>query len=309
MAFDRVWHATAGNGPVRIMFIHGWFWDHGVFSQTFEEIDGHRFTYAAFDIRGYGKSRNIPGKYSVEEIAADAINVANDLGWSDFHVLGHSMGGKAAQKLAIGNPERVRSIVAVTPVPASALPFDESVRALFRNACDEDASAADYYTVSAQKWLCGPDATGALYVREPEALAPRLIAYPSAASYDISEGVWEPKPGAARFDRTFTPATALAGLEAALVDLPAGRHERARQLAERCRELLLERGHDVVTEAGQATLVSFRPPGDPAAAVAQLYEQGVVVRDLPGTGLVRASVGWWNDESDLERLADGLGDL
>jgi len=176
-------------------------------------------------------------------------------------------------------------------------------------AVDEDASAADYYTVSAQKWLCGPDATGALYVREPEALAPRLIAYPSAASYDISEGVWEPKPGAARFDRTFTPATALAGLEAALVDLPAGRHERARQLAERCRELLLERGHDVVTEAGQATLVSFRPPGDPAAAVAQLYEQGVVVRDLPGTGLVRASVGWWNDESDLERLADGLGDL
>jgi pimeloyl-ACP methyl ester carboxylesterase len=142
MAFDRVWHATAGNGPVRIMFIHGWFWDHRVFSQTFEEIDDHRFTYAAFDIRGYGKSRNIPGKYSVEEIAADAISVANDLGWSNFHVLGHSMGGKAAQNLAIGHVERVRSIVAVTPVPASALPFDQSLRALFDNACDQDASAA-----------------------------------------------------------------------------------------------------------------------------------------------------------------------
>jgi selenocysteine lyase/cysteine desulfurase len=31
-----------------------------------------------------------------------------------------------------------------------------------------------------------------------------------------------------------------------------------------------------------------------------------VIRELPGTGLLRASVGWWNDESDLERLVDAL---
>jgi selenocysteine lyase/cysteine desulfurase len=173
-------------------------------------------------------------------------------------------------------------------------------------AIDEDATAADYYTVSAQKWLCGPDATGALFVREPEALPPRLIAYPNAESYDIATGSWEPKAGAARFDGTFTPASSLAGLEAALSDLPPERFERARALAERCRELLLAEGYDVVTEAGQATLVSFRPRGEAADAVAALYERGVVVRELPGTGLVRASVGWWNDGSDLERLVEGL---
>jgi len=176
-------------------------------------------------------------------------------------------------------------------------------------AIEEDASAADYYTVSAQKWLCGPDATGALYVRDPDALPPRLVAYPSAASYDIAEGRWEPKPGAARFDRTFTPSSSLAALEAALADLPAGRFERARQLSERCRELLLERGVDVVTESGQATLVSFRPAGDPTAAVAALYERRIVVRELPGRGLLRVSVGWWNDETDLERLVEALAEL
>jgi L-cysteine/cystine lyase len=32
----------------------------------------------------------------------------------------------------------------------------------------------------------------------------------------------------------------------------------------------------------------------------------VIVRDLPGRGLLRASVGAWNDESDLERLLDAL---
>jgi selenocysteine lyase/cysteine desulfurase len=65
----------------------------------------------------------------------------------------------------------------------------------------------------------------------------------------------------------------------------------------------------VVTEPGQATLVSFRRPGDTAEAVAQLYKRGVVVRELPNTGLLRVSVGWWNDGSDLERLVEGLAAL
>lgn len=170
-----------------------------------------------------------------------------------------------------------------------------------------DAAGADFFTVSAQKWLCGPDSTGALYVRDPAALPPRLVAYPSAESYDIAAGSWVPKEGAARFDTTFTPASSLAGLEAALSDLPDGRHERAAELTERCRALLLDGGFEVVTEPGQSTLVSFRVPGDTTETVERLYAAGVVLRELPGTGLLRASVGWWNDESDLERLVDALG--
>jgi selenocysteine lyase/cysteine desulfurase len=173
-------------------------------------------------------------------------------------------------------------------------------------AIEVDATESDYYTVSAQKWLCGPDATGALYVREPDALTPRLLSHPAAASYDLRTGAWEPKPGAARFDTGFAPASSLAGLEAALTGFPSGRFDRARLLAERCRALLQTAGHEVVTEPGQATLVSFRAPGDPVAIRAALYERKIVVRDLPGTDLLRASVGWWNDEYDLERLLEGL---
>ena len=169
-----------------------------------------------------------------------------------------------------------------------------------------DATAADFYTVSGQKWLCGPDSTGALYVRDPDALRPRLVAYPSAETYDIGEGTWEPKAGARRFDTAFAPATSLVGLEAALADLPNGRFARALELTERCRSILGERGHEVVSSAGQATLVSFRFAGDTAEAAAALYERGVIVRELAGTGLLRASVGWWNDETDLDRLADAL---
>ena len=169
-----------------------------------------------------------------------------------------------------------------------------------------DAAGADFYTVSAQKWLCGPASTGALAVGDPEALPPRLVGYPSQESYSIEDATFEPRPGAARFDPTFTAAASLAGLDAALTDLPAGRFERARELTELFREALLDAGHDVVTERGQGTLVTWRWPGDTAEAAAALYERGVVLRELPGTGLLRASVGWWNDETDLERLLDGL---
>ena len=172
-----------------------------------------------------------------------------------------------------------------------------------------DATDADFYTVSAQKWLCGPDATGALYVRDPERLTPRLVGYPSQAAYDISAGTWEPKPGAARFDPGFHPPSSSAGLEAALTGLPDGRFARAAKLAAYCRTELAHAGHDVVTEAGQATLVAFRARGDAAASSAALYARGVVLRDLPGTDLLRASVGWWNDESDVDRLVRELAEL
>ena len=40
--------------------------------------------------------------------------------------------------------------------------------------------------------------------------------------------------------------------------------------------------------------------------VERLAAAGVIVRDLPGTGLVRASVGWWTSDDDLERLVGAL---
>src|SRR5439155_13801360 len=96
------------------------------------------------------------------------------------------------------------------------------------------------------------------------------------------------------------------GLEAALGVHPDWRYEGAAAAAARCRELL-EPLVDVVTPPGESTLVSFRPPGDPTELVAALGGGGVIVRELPGLNLVRASCGWWTSEDDLRRLADGLG--
>ena len=168
-----------------------------------------------------------------------------------------------------------------------------------------DATDADFYTVSAQKWLCGPDLTGALYVREPDRLRISQPSYLSQKTYDLANVAFEPREGADRFDTHFTPLPAVAGLLAAFGIHPEWGHERAARTAARCRELLPEQV-DVVTEPGHSTLVSFRMD-DPPETVARLAERGVVVRELPGTGLVRVSCGWWTSDDDLARLVDALG--
>jgi L-cysteine/cystine lyase len=166
-----------------------------------------------------------------------------------------------------------------------------------------DPSTFDFYTVSAQKWLCGPDGTGALFVARPEELRVALPSYFAQTAFE-PRGTFTPKEGAERFD-FLVPTGALAGLDAALDVRPDWAFAHAAQLAARARELLAARA-EAVTEPGQATLVSFRPEGDAAETSKRLFEAGVVVRDLPGTGLVRASVGWWTTEDDLDRLVDAL---
>ena len=167
-----------------------------------------------------------------------------------------------------------------------------------------DASRYDFYTVSGQKWLCGPDSTGALYVRDPERVHVALPTYFSQDAYDET-GAYTPKAGAARFDGGWIPNASLAGLEAALATIPHWAFHHAGEIAARCWARLADRFR-LVTAPGQATLVSFEAEGDPAKLAARLYEQGVVVRDLPRTGWLRVSCGWWTSDGDLDRLLEGL---
>jgi L-cysteine/cystine lyase len=172
-------------------------------------------------------------------------------------------------------------------------------------AISVDAAPFDFYTVSGQKWLCGPAPTGALYVKEPDGLAVALPSYFSQAKYEPS-GAFEPRLGALRFDPGWIPASYLDGLQAAIDGMPEWRFERARELADHCRSRLVEAGLDVVTEPGQGTLVSWRWEDDAMETAKRLAEEGVIIRDLPGKGLLRASCGYWTSQEDIDRLIEAL---
>ena len=167
-----------------------------------------------------------------------------------------------------------------------------------------DVGDLDFYTISCQKWLCGPEPLGALYVRDPENLPIAFASYFTQQSIE-RDGTFVPREGGQRFDTGWLPTAGLAGLEVALDSAPDWRYDRAAEMTERCRRALSE-PFEVMGESGQGTLVSFVAPGDPVENAARLYDAGVIVRDLPGTGWLRASCGWWTNEDDIDRLVAGL---
>lgn len=166
-----------------------------------------------------------------------------------------------------------------------------------------------FYAGSGQKWLCGPIGTGMLWVAPP--WRERLLA--PGPTYlnlvDPSAGLDAvPHPTAARHDAPAHSAESAAAAVASLGVLArfgwAALHERAAALAQELAGALARRGLTVAARE-RTTLVSWQDP-DPPVTRARLAAAGVIIRDLPGTGLLRASVGAWNDASDLERLLSAL---
>jgi pimeloyl-ACP methyl ester carboxylesterase len=129
-------HRIVGNGPERVIVLHGWLADHTAFEPMFPALDTEKFSYAFLDYRGYGRSKEMAGQHTIEEIGRDALELADHLGWDRFHVWGHSMGGSAAQWLVAKAQARVKSAVLLTPVPASGVPMEGEQLALFENAAD-----------------------------------------------------------------------------------------------------------------------------------------------------------------------------
>jgi L-cysteine/cystine lyase len=174
---------------------------------------------------------------------------------------------------------------------------------------DVASLGCDAYAGAGQKWLCGPDGLGMLWVtpelRERIAVSRRGYANLEDPNSGVDARLRE---DARRLEAMSLSAETLAcGLAAIelLESLGWSRvHEAARTLAARLADALRERGR-ALAPRGQTTLVSFESP-DPEAERELLAERGCVVRSIPGRPWLRASVGAWNDENDLERLLESL---
>lgn len=175
---------------------------------------------------------------------------------------------------------------------------------------DVKALGCAAYAGSGQKWLCGPDGSGMLFVdpsyreRVPAIVASYWNLRDSGAGLEAE--LW---PHARAWDNAGlsgeTSRFALASLEVLGEPGWDAVHRRGRALARRLAELLVEAGYTVLPRA-DTTLVTWEAP-DPEAVKERALAADVVIRDIPGRGVLRASVGAWNDESDLERLLAVVG--
>ncbi|MGH9027085.1 MAG: alpha/beta fold hydrolase, partial [Acidimicrobiia bacterium] len=114
--------AEAGAGPP-LLLVHGLGGAKEDFTEHFETL-GRRARVVTFDHRGHGESDkpDAAASYSFDRLAADTLAVADALGLDSFRLLGYSMGGMVARRVALAAPGRVDALVfmstAAGPPPA-----------------------------------------------------------------------------------------------------------------------------------------------------------------------------------------------
>jgi len=112
--------AIGGSGSP-VLLLHGYPQTHAMWHKVAPQL-ARDFAVICADLRGYGdssKPRGVPGhaNYSKRAMARDMAEVMAELGYLDFHVVGHDRGGRVAHRLARDYPKRVRSLTVLDISP------------------------------------------------------------------------------------------------------------------------------------------------------------------------------------------------
>jgi pimeloyl-ACP methyl ester carboxylesterase len=116
-----------GQGEPSLLFLHYW----GGSSRTWDPvINGLKtdFRCVAYDHRGWGESDKPETGFSIDCLAKDAEALIQALGLCRYVLIGHSMGGKVAQRLAAKRPEGLEALILVAPAPPTPMAVPEDVR-------------------------------------------------------------------------------------------------------------------------------------------------------------------------------------
>jgi len=102
-----------------LVFINGWFMPLGLF-YPLVPIFAQEYQVITFDNRGAGKSDAPEGPYSLEIMAQDLAGLLEVIGIKKAHFLGHSMGARIAEEMALSFPDKVSSIILAGPITYSS---------------------------------------------------------------------------------------------------------------------------------------------------------------------------------------------
>lgn len=133
-------HELFGTGPQRVVIMNDWLCDTSTWDGARTFLDGARFTIAFADLRGYGKSRERSGAFTIDEAASDVLALADALGWARFSIVGHSMSALVALHLAQHHADRLERAVAITPPPPTGFGADAAMTSASRTLALADAA-------------------------------------------------------------------------------------------------------------------------------------------------------------------------
>jgi len=113
-----------------VIALHGWMDNLMSFARLAPQLKGLRIL--ALDMAGHGYSapRAIGASYSLFEYAADALRVADYLGWQKFSLLGHSLGAIICTMLAAALPQRIDKLALIDGLIALTIPAEHAPGAM-----------------------------------------------------------------------------------------------------------------------------------------------------------------------------------
>jgi 3-oxoadipate enol-lactonase len=99
-----------GEGDETIVLVNGLADDLETWAFQMDDLLGAGHRVLRFDNRGVGQSSAPEGPYTTRLFAEDAKELVDELGLTDFHLVGVSMGGMIAQEYAIAYGSDLRSL-------------------------------------------------------------------------------------------------------------------------------------------------------------------------------------------------------
>ncbi len=147
-----------------VMVLHGFTGCAAAMEPLTHRLVAAGFQVVAPDLVGHGRS-DVPENddpYSVGGMAEAALNLATELGWDDFHLVGYSMGGRVALAVAVGKPERLRSLCLIGASAGIADADERTAR------CKSDSELADQVVDNFEgvidSWMANPMFSGETFL-------------------------------------------------------------------------------------------------------------------------------------------------
>lgn len=153
MYLDNFNYAILGaNNQQRVVFLHGLMAFQANWRKIANRIEND-YQCLIYDQRGHGRSFKPESGYSLNDLAEDLYKITTELGWDQFHLVGHSMGANVAMVFAYKYPQKVKTLTIEdmgASVPTDSYKYYENMLNLVPTPFESKQQVKDFFD---QKFL------------------------------------------------------------------------------------------------------------------------------------------------------------
>ncbi|MFZ1102036.1 MAG: alpha/beta hydrolase [Hyphomicrobiaceae bacterium] len=160
-------YAVRGSGGASVVYLHGMGGNVGTWQRLWDELAAESYQHVGLDFRGHGGSTRSPCELTNERSSRDVLNLADALGLEHFAVVGHSMGGKVAMRLAAMAPDRILGLALIGSPGPGLVPLRREDVAEFMATYQDVAVTEAFFRPWFKVW---PNATVDDWIRSFSAL-------------------------------------------------------------------------------------------------------------------------------------------